>query len=122
MRLSSHLLVSLIFVAFISGCASNQYVVDTKGVDMEQYQMDLEECKAYRSQLNTGKTVGKSAAFGAVMGAAIGAALGDSDSAARLAGATAVQGGAGAALEGDRSKDDIVKNCLQGRGYRILNK
>ena len=83
--------LSLIFV--MQACASNKYIVDTKGIDQAQYERDLEECKAYREQLKTGKTVGKSAAFGAVVGAAIGAALGDSESAIKLAGAGAVQGG-----------------------------
>lgn len=113
--------LSIIVLLFTSACASNQYVIDTKGVDQAQYQIDLDECKAYRDQLKTGKTVGKSAAFGAVIGAAIGAALGDSDTAVRMAGGGAVQGGAGGALDGNRSKDEIVKSCLSQRGYRVLN-
>jgi len=111
----------LFLMLVMQACASNQYIVDTKGIDQAQYERDLEECKAYREQLKTGKTVGKSAAFGAVVGAAIGAALGDSESAIKLAGAGAAQGGAGGAIEGDRNKDDIVKNCLSQRGYRVLN-
>jgi uncharacterized protein YcfJ len=113
----------LIFSLFVllQSCASNQFIVDKKGVDETQYQADLEECKAYAEQLKTGKTVAKSAGFGALVGVAIGAALGDSDMAARMAGAGAVQGGAGGAIDADRSKDDIVKSCLAQRGYRVLN-
>lgn len=102
-------------------CASNQYLVDTKGVDMQQYELDLEECKAYAEQLKTGKTVAKSAGFGALVGAAIGAALGDSDLAADMATSSAIQGGAVGGIEGNRSKHEIVKSCLRQRGYKVLN-
>ena len=113
----------LIFSMFVllHSCASNQFIVDKKGIDEVQYQADLEECKAYSEQLKTGKTVAKSAGFGALVGGVIGVALGDADMAARMAGAGAAQGAAGGAIEGDRSKDDIVKSCLSQRGYRVLN-
>lgn len=106
---------------FLITCASNQFLVDTKGIDMQQYEIDLEECKAYADQLKTGKTVAKSAGFGALVGAAIGVALGDSDTAARMATGGAIQGGAAGGLEGNRSKDGIVKSCLRQRGYKVLN-
>ena len=111
----------LIAAVAVSSCASNKYVIDKKGVDMAQYQQDLEECKEYRDEVGSGARTAKSAAAGAVIGGVIGAILGNSDTAATAAGVGAVQGGAGSALEGDREKDQVVKNCLRGRGYRVLN-
>jgi hypothetical protein len=41
--------------------------------------------------------------------------------AGRGAGIGAVTGGAQSARIADREKADVVRNCLRGRGYRVLN-
>ena len=70
--------------------------------------------------------VAKGAAIGAAAGAAIGLITGD-DSAERkkraliLAGVGAVAGGAESARLNEREKQQVVKNCMRGRGYRVLN-
>jgi len=94
-------------------------IIDTKGVDMTAYQQDLAECETYASQVSTGTAVGKGAAGGAAVGAAIGAIAGGS--AGKGAGIGAVSGGAQSARISDREKADVVRNCLRGRGYRVLN-
>ncbi len=105
----------------LTACASQQYIVDTKGVDMDQYAVDLQECEAYRDQLNGTDSVAKSAALGAAIGAGIGAILGNSTTAAQMGGTVAIQAGSAKALENDHQKDRIVKNCLLQRGYKVLN-
>lgn len=55
------------------------------------------------------------------MGGALGAIAGNSGTAERAAGVGGVIGGAKGAGSGLRERDRVVKNCLRGRGYRVLN-
>ena len=107
-------------VAMLAGCSSSTApIIDTKGVNMTQYQQDLAECEAYSAQVRSGEGIAKGTAGGAAVGGAIGAIAGGS--AAKGAGIGAVSGGAESARIADREKADVVKNCLRGRGYRVLN-
>ncbi len=107
-------------VLIITGCSgATGPIIDTKGVDMTRYRTDLAECESYATQVSTGAAVGKGAAGGAAVGAAIGAIAGGG--AAQGAGIGAVSGGAESARISDREKADVVRNCLRGRGYRVLN-
>ena len=40
---------------------------------------------------------------------------------AQAAGAGAVIGGAGGAFTGNQAQEGVVKRCLSGRGYKVLN-
>ena len=97
---------------------TDEIIIDRKGVDMARYDQDLAECRAYSEEVQTGKKVATGAASGAVVGGLIGAITGD---AGKAAGVGAVGGGARGASEGSRDEVQVVKNCLRGRGYRILN-
>ncbi len=105
----------------MAGCASDRPVVDTKGVDMSHYQQDQAECDALSSRVSTGQQAAKSAGFGAAIGAALGAIFGNTQSVLRSAGAGGVVGGAQGAVRGQGEKSQVVRNCLRGRGYRVLN-
>ena len=106
-------------VGLLTGCSgASGPIIDTKGVDLAQYERDKAECEAYATQVSTGQAVGRGAAGGAVVGAAIGAITG---SAGRGAGIGAVTGGAESARISDRERANVVRNCLRGRGYRVLN-
>jgi hypothetical protein len=94
-------------------------IIDTKGVDMAKYEQDRTECEKYAQQVSTGKAVGKGATGGAAVGAAVGAIAGGG--AGEGAGIGAVTGGAESARIADREKADVVRNCLRGRGYHVLN-
>lgn len=106
------------------GCSTpGKPIVDMKGVNQAQYEKDLEECSVYADEVNVaGKAVG-----GAAAGAAVGAAIGaiwdghDGNSPARGAGTGAVLGGAGGTGSGLNERSGVIKNCLRGRGYRVLN-
>ncbi|RMF98261.1 MAG: glycine zipper family protein [Gammaproteobacteria bacterium] len=105
--------------ASIAACAANTGpIIDTKGVDMQAYQRDLGECQAYSEQISTAKGVAKGAAGGAAVGAATGAISGNPG---KGAGYGAIFGGAASARLNEREKSQVVKNCLRGRGYRVLN-
>ncbi|HSG90478.1 MAG TPA: hypothetical protein VLA56_14780 [Pseudomonadales bacterium] len=121
-RLAPFVLVLL--AASLGGCvtpAKNSILVDTKGIDPVGYQRDLDECGEYADSVSTGGRAAAGAAAGATIWGAIGAIFGGSDGAARGGGAGAVVGGARGAGSGYSEKQEIVRNCLRGRGYKVLN-
>jgi hypothetical protein len=94
----------------LAGCtATSQPIVDTKGVDQQQFAQDKYECEQYADQAN----VAGDAAVGALGGAAGGAALG--------AATGGVVGLGGGAYSGVEQKREIYRNCMRNRGYSVLN-
>lgn len=109
-------------VAGLCACTTtDEIIVDRKGIDEARYEQDLAECRSYSSEVQTGEKAARGAASGAVVGGLVGAAVGNSRSAQRGAGAGAVTGGARGVSEGSRDEVEVVKQCLRGRGYRVLN-
>jgi outer membrane lipoprotein SlyB len=106
---------------FLFACSSQRMIVDTQGVDMSRYNEDLRDCQGYAEQVPVGEEVAKGAARGGIIWGAIGAIFGNSKSAARSAGAGAVTGGAAGGAKAEREQDQVVKNCMRGRGYKVLN-
>jgi hypothetical protein len=105
--------------ACISACASQPNpIIDTKGVDMAAYRRDLAECTKYAEEINMAAGAAKGAAAGGAYGAAVGSINGR---ASEGAGTGAISGAAWSMLEGDREKQSVVKRCVAGRGYRVLN-
>ncbi len=105
--------------ALVAGCASHpDPIIDTKGVNMAQYEQDLSECKSYADNVSVAEGSAKGAAVGAVVGAAAGAISGD---AGRGAGYGGLSGATRSGLGNQREKEGIVKKCIRGRGYRVLN-
>lgn len=96
-------------------------IIDPQGVNMAQYEQDLAACRAIAEQVDVGRDVAGGAVAGAALGGAIGAIVGNSDTAGRGAGVGAVGGGARGAARGMREQDQVLRRCLAGRGYRVLN-
>lgn len=118
------LFIGISGILVTSGCANRQnrepdIIVDMKGVDAAQYQADLLECQQYANQVQ--QKVGSRAAGGAIGGALIGAAIGNRDTAKKLAGVGAVSGAGKGAEETQVEKKAVIRNCLIGRGYNVLN-
>ena len=117
--------IMLSAAVLLAGCASTgtgsnfRPIVDNKGVDLNRYEADLQECQAYAK--NTANA-GKSGAGGAAVGAALGLALAliGGDKKLASAGTGAVIGGAAGAAAGEGSQRDIIRTCLTGRGYKVL--
>ncbi len=108
-------------VATFAGCAAHpDPIIDTKGVDPELLAQDWDECQAFTEEIIVAKGVGKGAALGAGVGAAAGAASNrrEVDEAAGLG---AIYGATRSGLDADRQKQQVFKNCMRGRGYRVLN-
>ena len=112
---------------WMTGCAGNRTfvdepIIDRKGVDMSRYYADKAECEVYANEVRRGEKIVRSAVGGAVVGGAIGAIVSrGSNAAERGAGVGAVSGGVRGAQEGIRKTEQIVKQCLRGRGYNVLN-
>jgi len=114
--------ISALILFAIAGCTTtDEIIIDQKGVDMSAYRQDLAECRSYASGVRTGEKAARGAGSGAVVGGLVGAVVGGPDAAARGAGVGAVTGGASGISEGSREEVQVVKRCLSGRGYRVLN-
>ncbi len=103
----------------VAGCVSHpEPIIDKKGVNMAQYEADLEDCEAYADQVRIEKGVAKGAAAGGAVGGATGAVVGNATDGAAVG---AITGAARSGQIGAREKRHVVYNCLRGRGYRVLN-
>ena len=129
------MLPTLIFGVAMATSAHANVVVDMSQIeDHTQYQTDLQQCEglAVQNQPDAPKreSVAGTAVKGAAVGAAAGAISGGSGSKAAKKGAGAgviVAAGRNSRERRDASdnaaeqKDQIVKNCMRGRGYNVLN-
>lgn len=118
--------LSLALGGVLVGCASTgadyQPIVDPKGITPEQYQVDLGECKYLADQTQpAANAAGKDAAAGAAIGAVLGSIGGNKTSAMESAGVGAVFGGLSGGAASVREKNMVLRNCLRGRGYKVLN-
>ena len=109
-------------VLAVAGCTTtDEIIIDQKGVNMSAYEQDLVECRQYSSGVKTGEKGARSAASGAAVGGLVGAIFDGGDGAAKGAGVGAVTGGAKGLSQGEREEVEVVKRCLRGRGYKVLN-
>ena len=114
-------------ILLLSSCANiedltgNNPIIDTFGVNLAQYDNDLMQCQAYADEVQIAQKAVSGVVLGAAVGGIFGAVLGDSSTAQRGAGVGAVSGGARGVGKGLRERERVIKRCLIGRGYRVLN-
>jgi outer membrane lipoprotein SlyB len=128
-KLHSSFLVVISVVLFTSGCANGfggygapkQIIIDTQGVNMDESYEDLADCESYAGQIDVAGETTESVVEGAVLGGVIGAVLGNHETAERSAGAGAILGGVKGNKRARYEQERIVRRCLSGRGYRVLN-
>ena len=124
-QMNKLLTLSLLAITVTVGCAGADVrpLVDMKGVNQSAYENDLSECQAYaKQQSGMGETAAKGAGAGAVVGGLLGLVTGGNKTGiVQAAGAGAVIGGAGGAFTGNQAQEAVVKRCLSGRGYKVLN-
>mgnify|MGYP001233658284 CR=1 FL=1 len=112
---------------FLSGCASYRPIVDQQTVfSQAQYERDLRECQQYADQISPGQAAlvgaGIGAGIGAIAGFTVGVIFNVNPGELAAAGAAlgglegATRGGAGAGL----SQIEVIKRCMTGRGYGVL--
>ena len=112
----------LLIAALISGCASTgaNYVplVDMQGHDYNSFAKDTQQCQAYARQR---MDAASGAVAGAIIGALFMAAVSPRGYRNYSAGQGALVGAAGGAVAANDNQETIVKRCLAGRGYSVLN-
>lgn len=118
--------ILLFSIVLLSACQSAprnwEPIVDRQGVDMNRYVADLAECRSYADGVDPAERAAVAAAGGAAVGGVVGVIAGDNrESAARGAAIGAVAGGVRGARQARQEINMIVRNCLVGRGYRVLN-
>jgi uncharacterized protein YcfJ len=101
--------------------AVDQVIVDTQGLDLKEYQRDLSECDALAQQVDISKRTVGGAIGGVVVGGVVGAIIGNSDTAQEIGGTVGVVGGVKGNIHARKEQQKVIKRCLQGRGYRVLN-
>jgi outer membrane lipoprotein SlyB len=111
---------SILILTTVAGCATYRPVIDTKGINLDEYENDLKACQDFAKQVDPAGEMAAGAAGGALLGALMGAAVGGrgmSGYGARVGAANGMGAGAAAGLAG---QIQIVRNCIAGRGYRVL--
>ena len=106
----------------LTACAGAEVwpIVGLKGVNEAFYVKDLAECQEYAKEApGMGSTAAKAAGAGIVVGGLLGLVTGSNT--LQSAGTGAVIGGAGGAYTANESQEAVVKKCLVGRGYKVLN-
>jgi len=103
-------------------------VVDPASIkNQDKYYRDNAECKALAKENKGGVgNIAKDTAIGAGVGAGTGALLGAiGGSVGKGLGIGAVVGGVAGGgtsiYKNNKNYDEIYKNCMRGRGYRVLN-
>ena len=115
-------------LCFVIGCAQTDLsdrndiaIIDTRGVDESVFEKDYSECSDFAKNIDlTEKTLKQGAVAGAT-GAAVGAIIGGEEAAKKIGGSAAVLNAVEANLDGRNEQAKIIKNCLRGRGYKVLN-
>jgi hypothetical protein len=121
-------ILSLCLAALALAACAGDPIVDTgrPGFDPIAYERDLAECRAFAEQVDPGARAAQRGVLGAAVGGAFGAiggAFGGNAGTGAALGASV--GGLGGAVQGAGSGYDrrgrVVRNCLAGRGYAVLD-
>lgn len=128
-------IAAAVALALLAGCSTvppqpqlDYSLVDPAGVDMARYQADFADCAALANQANVAGTAATGAAVMAGVGSVIGALLGAAicgHSCARqgalIGAASGVSSGATSGAAAAITDQQItLRNCLTGRGYRVI--
>jgi len=118
-RITANFIFLSCLAVMVAGCAAHpDPIVDTKGVDMDAYATDWDECEEYTEQILIANGMIKGTIAGGAVGAIDGAIWGD---VSRGAARGALWGGTISGLDADEARQMVFKRCLSGRGYKVLN-
>jgi len=96
-------------------------IIDTRGVDESVFKKDYSECSDFAKNIDLTERTLKQGAVAGATGAAVGAIIGGEEAAKKIGGSAAVLNAVEANLDGRKERAKIIKNCLRGRGYKVLN-
>lgn len=121
--MKSSIFLALVFMLASCAGADVRPVTDMKGVDTVAYENDLKECQEYASQKpGAAETAAKGGVGGGILGGILGLVGGGTGTkVAQGAGVGATIGVGGGSILGNKAQEDMVKNCLRGRGYKVLD-
>ena len=115
-------------LCFVIGCAqidlsdrNDIAIIDTRGVDESVFKKDYSECSDFAKNIDLTERTLKQGAVAGATGAAVGAIIGGEEAAKKIGGSAAVLNAVEANLDGRNEQAKIIKNCLRGRGYKVLN-
>ena len=117
---------AILIAALLGGCANTgaayRPMIDSGRGNVANYETDLRECQAYAAQVaGAADQAMAGAIIGALLGAAIGAAAGGNRYQRNaLSSVGAVEGAAGGAMAGETDQRNVIRRCLAGRGYSVL--
>lgn len=110
----------ILFVCLLAtGCASAPIVDPKSSKTPANYYADRTECEAISQEVSYGWEMFKGAALQGFVGALVGAAGGGHGTEIGAASGAIVGAGKGA-WDTNKSRADIVRRCLEGRGYSVL--
>jgi uncharacterized protein YcfJ len=116
------LITTALTVVLLGGCATRgaNYVplVDMKGRSPDMINQDIMECQQYAKQR---LDAAGGAVAGAIIGALIGTALSPRGYRNEMAGYGATAGAISGGAQANETQEVIIKRCLAGRGYNVLN-
>lgn len=119
--------LAAVLLASLAACANTganyRPIIDTKNgsVDMNKFEMDLRDCQQYANQVaGAASQAAAGAAVGAVFGAILASAAGKNYDRGATARVAAVTGAAAGAGQGETDQRNIIRHCLSGRGYSVL--
>lgn len=115
-------------LCFVIGCAQTDLsdrndiaIIDTRGVDESVFKKDYSECSNFAKNIDLTERTLKQGAVAGATGAAVGAIIGGEEAAKKIGGSAAVLNAVEGNLDGRNEQAKIIKNCLRGRGYKVLN-
>ena len=115
-------------LCFVIGCAQTDLsdrndiaIIDTRCVDESVFKKDYSECSDFAKNIDLTERTLKQGAVAGATGAAVGAIIGGEEAAKKIGGSAAVLNAVEANLDGRNEQAKIIKNCLRGRGYKVLN-
>ncbi len=127
MRLAAIALAAAILAGGLAGCADTyRPIVDRQGVDPSAYERDLAECRDYARRVDPAASAAKGGLLGGAVGAAVGAVVGALTGNVGRGAAIGAAGGATGGvirggIRGGARQKRVVRRCLRGRGYRVLD-
>ena len=107
----------------LAGCAADP-IVDQRGVDPEQYALDMAECQGYADQVDTGKEVAKQAGMTGLVGGVLAGAFEHGRGVRGVkegVGAGATIGAARGAGKATSKKERVMSQCMRARGYIVYD-
>lgn len=114
---------AIAMITALTGCANSgaSYVPVIDGPKNQAYANDLSACQSLAaSSDSSGRIAGTAATGGAVAGASSVIWNDNSDDLAESVGVGILAGLTAGAIQENARREDIVKRCMAGRGYKVI--